>query len=215
MLNLAQVVQATGFWTSDKVLLLTGLCGLLAGGLGIYAISWLRAGGAVVRARKVIADALEQAERVKKDAEVAAKEEYIKRHDALETEGNAQRAELRETEKRLTKREDGLEHKLDLLNKKESYVESLERSVAAKRKELNAEQAELEHLMEQEKITLHKLSELSREEAQQLLMRRLDGELQKECAELVARRMAEAKENVEREARKILGIAIQRYAADH
>ena len=87
--------------------------------------------------------------------------------------------------------------------------------MAAKRKELNTEQAELEHLMEQEKITLHKISELSREEAQQLLMRRLEGELQKECAELVARRMAEAKENVEREARKILGIAIQRYAADH
>ena len=53
--------------------------------MGVYAISWLRASGAVVRARKVIADALEQAERVKKDAEVAAKEEYIKRHEALES----------------------------------------------------------------------------------------------------------------------------------
>jgi ribonuclease Y len=173
MLALAQLTPT--FWTSTNVLLLTGLSGIVAGGLGIYAISWLRAGGAVVRARKVIADANEQAERVKKDAEVAAKEEFIKRHEALEAEGNTQRAELREAEKRLTKREDGLEHKLDLLNKKENYVESLERSVAAKRKELNAEQAELERLMEQEKITLHKLSELTREEAQQLLMRRLEG----------------------------------------
>ena len=215
MLNFAEIAPVQqGFW-STAVLIITGVACFGVGAAVIYAVSWLRSAGAVVRARKVIADASEQADRTKKDAEVAAKEEYIKRHEALETEGNAQRSELRETEKRLTKREDGLEHKLDLLNKKETYVESLERSVAAKRKELNTEQAELEHLMEQEKITLHKLSELSREEAQQLLMRRLEDELQKECAELVARRMAEAKENVEREARKILGIAIQRYAADH
>jgi len=196
------------------VIVLVGLGGIVVGAAAIFVLGLIRTSGALNRARKVISDAKEEADRIRKEGELAAKEEFIRRRDALEVETNTQRAELRETEKRLSKREDALEHKLDLLNKKEHYLETLERSLALKRKEINAEQAELERLTEQEKITLHKLSELSREEAQQLLLRRLEGELQKECAELIARRISEAKENAEREARKILGIAIQRYAAD-
>ncbi len=214
MLNLAQVVPATGFWTSDIVLLVTGLGGIVAGG-------WPSSpsAGFGPAARSFAPAKSSPTPRRKRSASRRKRNSPRRRNSSggrtrWRSERNTQRAELRETEKRLSKREDGLEHKLDLLNKKEHYIETLERSLALKRKEINAEQAELERLTEQEKITLHKLSELSREEAQQLLLRRLEDELQKECAELVARRISEAKENAEREARKILGIAIQRYAAD-
>jgi len=192
--------------------------GMAAAGVGAAAVllyGLIQGRGAGRRAADLVDQARREAERLRKEAEIAAKEEFLRRREELEKEMNAQRAELRDLERRLTKREDSLERKVDVLNKKEHYIENLERSLAQKRKEINAEQAELERLMEQEKITLHKLARLSREEAEHLLLKRLEAELQKECAEMVARYVSDARENAERQARKILGIAIQRYAADH
>jgi ribonuclease Y len=195
-------------------MILVGIGGLVLGAVAIFVMGKIRTGSAVNRARQIEAEARADADRVRKEGEITAKEEALKRKEALEKEINAQRAEVREQERRVSKREDSLEHKVDLLNKKEHYIEGLERSLAEKRKEINTERADLESLMEQQKITLHKISGLSADEARDLLLKRLENDLQKECAELVARRMAEAKENAEREARKVLGIAIQRYAAD-
>ena len=167
------------------------------------------------RGREILANAEADAKRTEKEASIAAKEEFLRRREELETELGASRTELRDLEKRLAKREDNLERKVDVLNKKEHYIESLERNLALKRKEINTEQAELERLVEQEKISLHKISRLTREEAEKLLLSRLEEELQKECAEMVARRVSEAKESAERQARRVIGIAIQRYASDH
>ena len=201
--------------SSLPYLLIAAAVGIGLGVLAIYIIGTVRAGGAANKAQRILNDAREEAERVRKQAEIASKEEALRKREQLEVEMNAQRADLRETEKRLTKREDGLERSVDLLNKKERYIESMEQSLGLKRKEINTERAELERLMEQEKIALHRISELSRDDAQAMLLRRLEGELQKECAELVARRISDARENAEREARNILSIAIQRYAGDH
>ncbi len=189
--------------------------GALIGAAALLIGSKLRATTALSQAKRIIADAKEEADRTRRAADISSKEEFLKRRDEFETEANAQRTELRELEKRVAKREDGLEHKVDLLTKKENYIETLERNLALKRKEISEEQAQLEVLMEQEKATLQKVAGLSRDEAQQMLLRKLETELQKESAEMVSRYVNEAKENAERQARKILGIAIQRYAADH
>jgi len=189
-------------------------CGL-AGGLVVALFIVIQGRGFLRRGREILANAEADAERTRKEANIAAKEEFLSRREELETELGESRAELRELEKRLAKREDNLERKVDVLNKKDHYIESLERNLALKRKEINTEQAELERLVEQEKISLHKISRLTREEAERLLLNRLEEELQKECAEMVAKRVSEAKESAERQARRVIGIAIQRYASDH
>ena len=196
-------------------LIIAGVGGLVLGALGVLVVGWVTRKGASRRAREIIAQAKQESERVKKEADIAAKEEFLRRRENLEGETSVRRAELRDLERRLSKREDNIERKVDVLNKKERYIETLEQNLAAKRKDINAQQAELERLTEQEKISLHKIARLSREEAERLLQRRLESDLEKESAEMVARHVAEAKENSERQARRILGIAIQRYAADH
>jgi len=189
--------------------------GLLLGAGAIFLMESVRYKSAYRRAKEVVREAAAEAERVKQQAAIEAKEEFFRSREALEKETQEVRRELRELEKRLSKREEALDHKVELLNKKERYIEQLERSLAEKRREISAQQAEVERLMEQEKINLHKIAGMTQEEGVQELMRRLEKELEKECAELVSRRLAEARESAERQARKILGIAIQRYAADH
>jgi len=201
--------------SSPLLVILFALAGLAVGALAVHLTSRITRQGAAKRASEILSEARAEAERIRKEAEIAAKEEIIKRREALEAELNAQRAELREMEKRLSKREDSLDRKVEVLNKKEHYIESLERSLAQKRKEISSEQAELERLMEEERTLLQKISQLSKEEATRLLLERLEREMEKECAELIQQRLAKARETAEREARKILGLAIQRFAADH
>ncbi len=200
---------------TNLTVVMIGLGAAIVGAFLMQAINKLMVSGARKRAAQIEADAKAAAERMRREVEISAKEESIKRREKLEAEANTQRGELRDLERRLTKREDNLERKVDVLNKKEHYIETLERNLAQKRKDINAEQAELERLAEQQRITLHKIARLSREEAEKLLLQRLEVDLERECAEKVARHVAEAKENAERQARRILGVAIQRYAADH
>ena len=207
------MVLATGI--APQLAVIIGVAGVVIGGVAIFLINSIRAKGAANRAGQIVAEAKGDAERIRKDADIAAKEEFLKRREKLESETDTQRAELRDLERRLSKREDNLERKVDVLNKKEHYIETLERNLAQKRKEINSEQAEVEQLMEQEKANLQKIARMSREEAESLLLRKLETELEKECAELVDRKLTDARENAERQARRILGIAIQRYAADH
>jgi ribonucrease Y len=200
---------------SDAMSAVVGLGGLALGVAITFVIVAIIRKSSSSRAAHIIEDAQTESERILKDGKIAAKEEALKRREALESEVTEGRAELRDQEKRLSKREDNLERKVDVLNKKEHYIETLERNLAQKRKEINSEQAELEELMEQEKTNLHRISQLNRDAAEKLLLQRLESELDRECAEVITRRMKDAKENCERDARRILGIAIQRYAADH
>jgi len=189
--------------------------GALIGAGAIYAFERLHKSSVLHRAEDILREAREESEQFKRQAELEAKEDLFRNREAMEKEIQESRHDLREFEKRLNKREENLERKIDLLNKKERYIENLERSLAERRKELNDGKAEIERLQEQEKINLHKISGMNRDEAAAELLRRLEKALERECAELVSRRLTEARENAEQQARKILGIAIQRYAADH
>jgi len=164
---------------------------------------------------EMLTEAREKAERLQKEAQISIKEEIYRRREEFQKELREGRQEIRGAEKRLTKREDSLDHTVDILTKKEKYIEKLERNLATKRRELNEEQAELERVMEQEKINLHKISGLSRSDAESMLLKRLESEMTRECAQLVSRHVEKAREEAERQARKILAGAIQRYAAEH
>ena len=196
------------------VALLVVACILLIAVVGYVIASKIRAGDAAKKASDILDEAKQEADRVKKAAAIEAKEEILKRRDELEKEMQEARQEVRENERRLSKRDDALERKTDVLNKKEKYIEKLEESLAGKRQELNDQQANLEKLVEQEMITLRKIANLSQEEATNTLMKRLEQQMDKECTELISRRLEEARESAERQSKRILGIAIQRYAAD-
>ena len=69
--------------------------------------------------------------------------------------------------------------------------------------------------MEEEKATLHRIAGLTKEDAVKLLLDKLEPELEKEKADLIRKRLDTAKENAEQEARRVISMAIQRFAASH
>ena len=164
---------------------------------------------------RVLAEASKEGERIVQKAEVDAKAEFIKRSEEFEKETAKARNETKEAERRLDKREDALERKLDTLNTKERSCENAEKQLRERDKLVTVAEKQVAETLAQQRAQLLKISGMSVEEAKEMLLRRLDDEVEYEAAELVEKTLSEAKENAEAKARDITITAIQRYAAEH
>ena len=165
--------------------------------------------------KQLIEESTRAAEKVRKEAELVAKAELYQRREAFEKETQETRMELKQQERRLGKREDNLERKMELLTKKERYIDTLSANFALKEKKIDEKRLELEKVIEEENRALLKISNLSREEAEKLLLSRLEKELAIKCAEVISKKITEAKENAEQTATSLISTAIQRCAATH
>jgi len=202
-----------------EVAILVGIAalalGLVIGYFVLRVVSERKVNSATERAKRAAEEARTEAERIRRDAEIAAKEEVYRKKEEFDRETDEKRKELANIEKRVTKREDILDKKIDIFNKKEKQLDEKEEGVAQKEKQLTAKEKDLESLVEKEKEELQRISGLSREDAKDLLLKKIDTEVAGEANELIAKRMEAAKEEAERKARNIVGLAIQRCAADH
>jgi len=148
-------------------------------------------------------------------AEAQAKSEFIRRREQFDQETAEARRELREEEKRISKRESIIDQKLETLNAKERMLEAAERAVNEREKGLAAKDRQYNELIAQQKSQLLKVANLSMEEAKAILLSRVEKDMERETAELVERRIAEARDTAEQQAREVVITAIQRYAAEH
>jgi len=165
--------------------------------------------------KNVINEAKSEAERIIKGADISAREELYKRKEGFEKETQDTRQELRQLERRLSKREDNLERKIDIMTKKEKYIESMASSLSNKEIEVKKKSEQYDNLIQEEKHTLYKVSGLSADEAEKLLLSRLETELEMECASLIEKHTNKAKEEAEKRASSIIGTAIQRCTANN
>jgi ribonuclease Y len=167
------------------------------------------------QAQQLINEAKEEATRTTKDAQIRAKEEALKRKEEFDKETNTVRTELKENERRLAKREDNLEKKLDALTSQERSLRNQEQRLADREQQLNKKNEEVDDLIRQERDHLLRISGMGIEEAKDLLLSRLEREVEHEAAAMIENTINNAKENAESKARDVIITAIQRYAAEH
>jgi ribonucrease Y len=199
--------------------LMGGAIGLLIGGLVVLVVKIyldkLRKSTfqAELNALKTTAEA--EAQKIKAQAEAEAKSEFLRRRDKFDAETEEARKELRTEEKRLAKREDNIEQKLDTLNSKERMLATSERALAEREKALAAKDRQFNDLIAQQKSQLMKVAGLTQDQAQQMLLERVAADIEDEAARLTEKRLEEARETADTEAREIIVQSIQRYASDH
>jgi len=174
-----------------------------------------RTRAARAQGEQLLAQAGKQAEALLKEAKVEAKEEAIRAREAFEKEVAKTREELRERERLVVKREDTLDSKMETLGAKEKTIEAAERRVSRLEKDWNKRKAELDHMVEDEKRQLVKISGLSPNEARTVLLERMEAEVQHEAAALVQRAVERAQETADHRAREILASTVQRLASDY
>ncbi len=173
-----------------------------------------RASSVEKRAEMILEQAKKDAEVLLKEAGIKAKDEVLKARDAFENEIKSRRQEMLALEDRLTQRETNLDRKIALLDKKEQGVDEKMNELTKQREALAAQDRELQTLMVQAREKLQQMAALSQEEARKVLMQRLEEELKGETGALIRRLQEEAKVNAESDARRIVTMAIERYASD-
>lgn len=174
-----------------------------------------RINSAEERAKRVLQDAEGDANALKREKLLEVKDEWYKKKKEFEAETQSKRNKQQAFEKQLVSREENVDRKLDLLNKKEATALSNERELTEKRQRIETREKDLQQLFEEQNIRLERMSGISREEAKKQLMDNLIETAKSEAAQTLKDIRDKTKEEAKREAQKIVIQAIQRTAADH
>jgi ribonuclease Y len=166
-------------------------------------------------AKRVIADAEREAETLRKSAVVAGKEELIKLREAFEGEVRGRRSEVEREEKRIIDRETTLDRKFDILEQRDKDFSRRASEFGRREKTVVEREQELEKLIADERQRLEQLAGMSAQDAKTELIRRLEEEALADAANKLREIRERARRDAEREAKKIVALAIQRIAAEH
>ncbi len=188
---------------------------VLAGVMAFYTYIHASANRARYLADDILADARRSADTVLKQADLSAKEETLRRREAVDAEFETLRKDHRDQERRLEKRSDLLDQKMELINKKEREFESVQRYLTEQQEEVAKRNAEVKQLLIDQRETLQRQAHLGPEEARALLFRRLEDDLRHEVGGLILKHEQMLRDSSQTKAREILATAIQRYAAAH
>jgi ribonuclease Y len=165
-------------------------------------------GNAEDEAKRIVSEAIKNAESKKKEALVEAKDEIHRMRTEAEREIKERRSEITRLERRTQQKEESLEKRADKLEKKE---EELQLKLQNAEKTLQEAEMVKHHQFE----ILEKISGFSTEQAKEYLLANLDDELTREKALRIAATEQRIKEEAEEKARNIVSQAIQRIASDH
>jgi ribonuclease Y len=188
---------------------------VIAAGVTMWLVYRSRRAAAEKELAAIRAAAEAQAQKILAQAEAEAKTEFIRRREKFDADTETSRAELRAEEKRLSKREDLIDQKHETFNSKERMLEAAERALTEREKALLTKDRQFNDLIAQQRTQLLKVTNLSVDEARGLLLEKMEKEMEGETAQLIERRLEEARDQAEAQAREIILTAIQRYAADH
>jgi len=133
----------------------------------------------------------------------------------LEKDVKAARIEVQKREERLSKREEVYEKKVESLNERENEVSRRERAVAQLEKGLAEKVQEQERLTAEARKTLERIAGMNQEEARRQITARLMDEVKLQCARDIKQIEEQAREEAEMRAKRIVGIAIARYAGEY
>jgi len=188
------------------------LLGLVIGVVLGMIINRFLIAGKTARARetaeRLLADAEKQAETTRKEMLLEAKDEILRMKAEAEDEAKERRRELATLENRLLQREESLDRRTDSLDKREHQLSSQAGQIVKREKEL-------EDAIAEEKARLESLAGMTTEEAKSVLLERVRQDVSHDAARIVRESEQRAREEADRKARNIIGIAIGRVAADH
>jgi ribonucrease Y len=167
------------------------------------------------KSQQIIKDAEADAEVIKKEKIVQAKEKFLQLkldHEKVITERNQK---VLASENRNRQKEQTLNNKLKEVNTKERDLTALRNNLTQQLDLVTKKQEELDKLKTKHIAELEKVSAISQEEAKQQLVENLKEEARTGAMAYIKDITEEAKINANKEAKKIVLQTIQRVAAEH
>src|SRR5690625_3163449 len=166
-------------------------------------------------AEHIISEAEKEADSLRKEKLLEAKEETQNLKDAFERDSNEKREDLKAQESRLLQREQSLDRKSEVLDKKDEALESKEAKIEEKQQMVDAEDQKIKEIISRQEDELSRISGLSRDEARNEIFTEVERELSHDMAVMVKEKEDQMKLDVDKEARELLALTAQRYAAEY
>ncbi len=156
------------------------------------------------KAQSIIQEATDKANKT----ELEARDRALKTIQAAENDINQRRNELNRETERLDRRRSELDTRVERLEQRE---QNLNKRQSAMDRRAN----DIEKLHDQQLERLQEIANMSQEDARQVLLDEVEKEARSDMARIVRQIEAEAREEGEKRARKLIADAIQRVASDH
>ena len=193
--------------------------GLIVGVIVCVVAIRLLTGQTVGKAKAEAANLLKLAEAEAKTTaqqmEVDAQKQIMAEREKFEAKMHVSREELRESERRLIKREDQHDRKMDALTLKEEQLGRTSERLQKREKSIDEQETELTDLLDQRKTELSRVADLTLDEARRELLVSIEDDVRDDAAHLIRKLTEEAQAEAKDKAREITVMAIQRYAGEH
>ena len=166
-------------------------------------------------AKHILEQAKREAQDKRREMELESKDLLYRLRQDFDKETQDRRQEIGNLEKRLTQKEENIDRRVEFLENKEKEIEQRQENVKKQEDVLKNKDLQLNQLIAEEKERLQKISSLSAEEAKQILLSRLNEELNNEKAVFIKKQEEELRSLSEKKAQEILSVAIQKCAVEH
>jgi ribonuclease Y len=173
-----------------------------------------RISDAQAEAERITKEAQKEAELQKKTAILEAKDEWFKAKSEFEKDAAKKKDLLRQEQQHLKDVELELKRREETISKRETEFTARESFLNSKEATIRTKDNELSRLISLENDKLEKISQMSLEDAKNLLLKNLESQVRYECAQMIKEMKDHAKEEAEKESKEIVLQAIQRCAAD-
>ena len=194
--------------------IITLLVGLVVGALIIFVINKMSGVGAEKKAEKLINDAKKEAEKHKRDSLLELKEESFKLKQEAEREIKEKKLDIQASEERLLQREKSLDKREEMLQNRDNLLEQKDNNLTALQKQVQEKEVKMDELLKEEMEKLESIAKFSKEKAHDLIMKRVESDMEVEIAEFIKEKEAEAKLEVDEKAKNLLVNSMEKYSND-
>lgn len=190
------------------------LLGLFVGVILVILINYLKGNLAAKKVEALLERAKKDADKVKRDYLLEAKEEAHRLKRETEKEIKEKKNEMKESEDRLLARENNMDRRDQTLQNREQMLEDKENHLIQKQKDIQDEQAKVEEIKKEQIQLLESIAGFSKNQARELVLKKVEDMMSLEIAALIKDREAEAKLEVDKKSKDMLVSCMQKYASD-
>lgn len=155
----------------------------------------------------MLKDAEEAAEKLRQAKAAEARDEVTRLRQEAQKDIKERRAEIQRTERKLEQKEDNLDKKIDRVTRREDELKN-------KHEELEKRRAVLEDKIQQQDVKLQEVAEMTKDEAQELLLRKTEADARHMLGLKLKELEEQAAREADRKARDIIIGAMQRCAVE-
>lgn len=167
------------------------------------------------KADQLLKEAEREAETIKKDKILEAKEQLLNLKTEFEDEANRKKNQIVQNENRLKQREQHLSKQIEQNKRKDAELDSQKENLDAQLEILNKRKSDLDRIKQDQVNALEKIANLSADEARDQLAELLKDEAKTKASSHIKEIMEEAKMTATKQSKKVVIETIQRTATEN